>query len=302
MKAEEIEKTKKAGKIHQEVVDYVREIVKPGVKLIDIAIKIDDKIAELGAKPAFAVTLCIDDVAAHATPAIGDEEVARGLLKVDIGLQVDGYVADSAFSLDMDEKGSEESEMNKKLIEAAESGLKNGLETINIGIALGEIGKNIQEAIGKHGFVPIKNLSGHQIEQYDLHAGLNIPNYDSGQETALEEGVYAVEPFATNGLGRVKDGKPSGIYRLDREGNVRDSFAREVLNFISEEYQTLPFCSRWIVRKFGSRGLLALRMIEQAGILHQYPQLMEEGKGKVAQAEHTVILTKKEKIVSTLNE
>jgi len=299
MNEEEIEKTKKAGKIHQEVVAYAREIVKPGVKLIDIAIKIDDKIAELGAKPAFAVTLCIDDVAAHATPAVGDEEVARGLLKVDIGLQVDGYVADSAFSLDMDEKGSEESEMNKKLIEAAESGLKNGVETINIGVALGEIGKNIQEAIGKHGFVPIKNLSGHQIKQYDLHAGLNVPNYDSGQETALEEGVYAVEPFATNGLGRVKDGKPSGIYRLDREGNVRDSFAREVLNFISEEYQTLPFCSRWIVKKFGSRGLLALRMIEQAGILHQYPKLMEEGKGKVAQAEHTVILTGKEKIVST---
>jgi len=299
MKEEEIEKTKKAGKIHQEVVAYAREIVKPGVKLIDIAVKIDDKIAELGAKPAFAVTLCIDDVAAHATPKIGDEEVARGLLKVDIGLQVDGYVADSAFSVDMAEKGSEESELNRKLIEAAESGLKNGLEIINMGVALGEIGKSIQEAISKYGFVPIKNLSGHQIKQYDLHAGLNVPNYDSGQEIALEEGVYAVEPFATNGLGRVKDGKPSGIYRLDRDGNVRDSFAREVLNFISEEYQTLPFCSRWIVRKFGSRGLLALRMIEQAGILHHYPQLMEEGKGKVAQAEHTVILTKKEKIVST---
>jgi len=294
MNQEEIDKTKKAGEIHKKVVVYAREIVKPGEKLIDIANKIDEKILELGAKPAFAVTLCVDDVAAHATPAIGDEEVARGLLKIDIGLQIDGYVADSAFSVDL-----EDSNENKKIIEAAEAGLKAALETVKIGATLGEVGKNVQEAINEKGYTPIKNLTGHQIKQYDLHAGLNVPNYASGQETELEEGVYAIEPFATNGLGRVKDGKPSGIYKIQGDGNVRDNFAREVLNFIDDEYQGLPFCSRWIVKEFGSRGLLALRMIEQAGILHQYPQLIEEGKGKVAQAEHTVILTKEGKVVTT---
>ena len=294
MNKEEIEKTKKAGKIAQEVVAYAKEIVKPRMKLIIIADKIDLKITELGAKPAFPVNLSINEIAAHCTPAFNDEEIARGLLKIDIGLQIDGYVADTAFSLDM-----ENSEENKKIIEAAEAGLKVALETIEMGVSLGEIGKKVQEAINKKGFVPIKNLSGHKIEQYELHAGLNIPNYDSGQKQEIEEGVYAIEPFATNGLGRVKDGKPSGIYRLVKEGNVRDNFAREVLKFIVEEYNTLPFCSRWIVKKFGSRGLLALRMIEQAGILHQYAQLIEEGKGKVAQAEHTIILTEKEKIVST---
>ena len=88
----------------------------------------------------------------------------------------------------------------------------------------------------------------------------------------------------------MRDGRPSGIYKLQRDGNVRDNFAREVLKFIDEEYHGLPFCSRWIVRKFGSRGKLALKMIEQSGILHQYAQLVEEGKGRVAQAEHTVLL------------
>jgi len=301
MDQEEIGKTKEAGEIHKKVVAYAKEIVKKGEKLIDIANKIDDKIVELGAKPAFAVTLCIDDVAAHATPAIGDEEVARGLLKVDIGIHIDGYVADGAFSVDF-----EDSEENKKLIEAAEAGLEAALETFGIGVSLGEIGKKVQEAIkivgGRSGlnFAPIENLSGHQIKQYDLHAGLNVPSYDSGEETKLEEGVYAIEPFATNGKGRVKNGGPSGIYKLVEEGNVRDNFAREVLNFIVENYQTLPFCSRWIVKKFGSRGMLALRQIENAGILHHYPQLVEAAGGKVAQAEHTVILTSDgEKIVST---
>ncbi len=294
MNAKEIEKIKKAGEIHTKVKEFARELIKPGMKLLDIANKIDDKIEELGGKPAFPVNLSINEIAAHATPTFNDESVAEGLLKVDIGVHVDGYVADSAFSLDM-----ENSEENRKLIEAAEAGLKKAMEKISLGIKLGELGKEVQEAITKHGYVPIKNLTGHQIEQYDLHAGINIPNYDSGQQTELEEGLYAVEPFSTNGLGRVKDGKPSGIYKLSREGNVRDNFAREVLGFIIDEYQTLPFCSRWIYKKFGSRGLLALRQIEQAGVIYQYPQLVEEGKGKVAQAEHTVLLTKTEKIITT---
>jgi len=298
MDSEEIEKTKQAGKIHKKVVAYAKEIVKPGMKLVDIANKIDDKIAELGGKPAFPVNLSINEIAAHCTPTFNDETVASGLLKVDIGIQVDGYVADGAFSIDMETgEGSEE---NKKLIEAAEEGLKAALETFGFGVSLGEIGKSVQEAINDKGFVPIKNLTGHQIKQYDLHAGLNVPNYDSKQTEELGEGVYAIEPFATNGLGRVKDGKPSGIYKIVRpDANVRDDFAREVLEYIDREYGGLPFCSRWIHKKFGSRGLLALRQIEQSGILHQYPQLVEEGKGKVAQAEHTVILMKEEKIVST---
>ena len=294
-KLEEFDKTLEAGKIAQKVVAYAREIVKPEMKLIDIANKIDDKIEELGAKPAFPVNLSVDEIAAHATPAFNDEEVARGLLKVDIGVQIDGYVADTAFSLDL-----ENSEENKKLIEAAEAGLKTSLETFKIGAKLGEIGENIQDAVEEKGFVVVKNLTGHKIEQYDLHAGVNIPNYASGQEHELVEGVYATEPFVTNGLGRVKDGKPSGIYSLLQEGNVRENFAREVLNYIIEEYGTLPFCSRWIHKKFGSRGLLALRQIEQTGILHQYAQLVEVGKGKVAQAEHTVLLTSDgKKIITT---
>ena len=116
----------------------------------------------------------------------------------------------------------------------------------------------------------------------------------------IEEGVYAIEPFSTNGLGRVKDGKPSGIYRLERDGHVRDDFSREVLAFIYENYKTLPFCSRWIYKKFGSRGLLALKRIEDVGILHNYPRLMEAGNGKVAQAEETTLLAKDKKIITTL--
>lgn len=296
MEKEAVEKIKKAGKIAVAVKKYARELIKPGMKLIDIANKIDDKIIELGGRFGFPVNLSIDNVAAHFTPNYNCEEVARGLLKVDVGVSVDGYIADTAFSMDL-----ENSEENKKLIKASEEAVLKSVETFGLGVELSEIGRNIQEAIESYGVVSIKNLSGHSIERYNIHAGWTVPNYDSGQTEKLKPGLYATEPFATNGHGKVKDGAGSGIYRLDRGGNVRDNFAREVLHYIDEEYKGLPFCHRWIHKKFGTRGMLVLRMLEQAGIVYQYPQLMEIGKGKVAQTEHNVLLLENgDKIVTTL--
>jgi len=294
MNKDEIEKIKKAGEFAKQVVEHAKSIIKPGMKLLDIANKIDDKIFELGAKPAFPINLSVNEVAAHSTPSFNDESIAEGLLKVDIGIHVDGFVADTAFSLDL-----ENNDENKRLIKSAESALMKALDIFDKNIELREIGRAIQEELNLLGFVPIQNLTGHKIERYDLHAGMNIPNYDNGQITEISNGLYAIEPFSTNGIGKVKDGKPSGIYQIIKEGNVRDSFARDVLGFISEEYKTLPFCSRWIHKKFGGRGILALRQIEQAGIIHQYSQLVESSNGKVAQAEHSVLITKEGKFITT---
>jgi len=295
MEEGEIKDYKKAGKIAKSVVKYAKSIIKKDLPLLEIANKIEEKILELGGKPAFPANLSINEIAAHYTPDPNDTTLASGLLKVDIGVQVNGCVADTAFSVDL-----ENSEENKKLIQAAEEALKKALETAKINTKLKEIGLAVEEIIKSFGFHPIQNLSGHSLDQYTIHAGITIPNVDNSSEKQLEEGAYAIEPFSTTGLGSVKDGKPSEIYRLESEGNVRDPFAREVLNFIKKEYQTLPFCSRWLHKKFGSRSILALRRIKDAGLLHQYPQLIEKGGGKVAQAEHTILLTAKEKIITTL--
>lgn len=294
MEQEQLFKLKRAGEIAKQAKELARSLAKPGVPLLEIANKIEDKIIELGGKPAFPTNLSINEIAAHSTPSYNDETKASGLLKIDLGVQVDGYLSDTAFSIDL-----ENSDENKKLIQAAESALKAGIEKISVGMKLKEIGKVIEESISQMGFKPIVNLSGHSIEQYDLHSGITIPNYDNSQEAEIKKGTYAIEPFSTSGAGRVRDGGPSGIYALENEGNVRDSFAREVLNYIREEYQTLPFCSRWLVKKFGTRALIALRRIEEAGIIHCYRQLIEKDRKPVAQAEHTVILTEKEKIVTT---
>ena len=188
---------------------------------------------------------------------------------------------------------------NKRLITAAEEGLNAAIEKISLNTSLKDIGAAIEKAIRSHGAQPIINLSGHSIDRYNLHSGTTLPNYENSQSRILEEGVYAIEPFATSGAGRVKDGKPSGIYHLENELPVRDSFAREILAFIKKEYSTLPFCSRWLVKKFGSRALIALKRLEEAHILHHYPQLIEIDRKPVAQAEHTIVLTKSQKIITT---
>ena len=295
MEKEIIDKILKAGKIAQELRRYAREIVVRDRPLFEIATLIDDKKKHLGAKPAFPVNLSINEIAAHYTPSFGDATLAHGLLKVDIGIQIDGYIADTALSFDLE--GSEE---NKKLIEAAEAAVSVSVSEFEFGKRLTEIGAKISGAITARGFNSIVNLSGHSIERFVIHAGETVPNYDSGQKDVLEEGLYATEPFVTVGHGRVRDGKPSGIYRLDADsGAVRDRFAREVLAWIADEFKTLPFASRWIWKKFGSRGLLALRQLEQAGLLYQYPQLVEASGGKVAQAEHTVLLANGKKYITT---
>jgi len=294
-KSTDYQKYMQAGKIASEAVEYARSIIKPGMKLLEIAEKIEAKILDLGAKPAFPVNLSINEIAAHSTPAFNDQTLASGLLKVDIGVHIDGYIADNALSLDL-----ENSEENKSLIKAAESALNSALNIVKVGVKLRELGQAIENTIKKSGFQPIVNLSGHSIEIYDLHAGISIPNYDNSQEKTLESGTYAIEPFATTGSGSVRNGRPSGIYVLESPGAVRDNFARDVLQYIVEEYNTLPFCSRWIYKKFGSRGLLALKRIEEAKIIHHYHQLIEVSGKKVAQAEHTIILTEKEKIITTI--
>ena len=284
----------KAGKILSEVAKYARTIIKKDMLLLEIANKMEEKMVELGAKPAFPTCLSINEIAAHDTPSYNDERKAHGLLKVDFGTHIDGYAADTAFSLDLD--GSEE---NKKIIEASEKAVQKAIEKISPGATLSEVGKEIENAIKSLSLNPIINLCGHSVERYVLHAGISIPNCENSSNFKIPEGVYAIEPFATPGMGQVRDGKPSGIYKLEKEGQVRDPFAREVLSYIVEEYQTLPFCSRWIQKKFGTRGLLALKRIEDAKILRSYPQLIEVSGKKVSQREHTIIVRNNQKIVIT---
>ncbi len=306
----EIQKTKlsyqdkilRAGKIASETREYTKKIIKKNIPLLELAEKIENKIIELGGKPAFPVNLSINEIAAHYTPSYDDKTLSHGLLKIDFGVSVDGWCSDQSFSMDL-----ENSDENKKLIQASQEALSKAIEFISKKIEkkeilkTGEIGKTIQETIESQGFSPIINLSGHQIEQNDLHAGLTIPNINNNSTEIISHGLYAIEPFTTLnfGSGKVKDGKPSGIYQLINTKSLRMPLARKILEFISKEYQGLPFCSRWIIKKFGTSALFSLKQLEENGNLHQFSQLVESSGKNVAQAEHTIFIEDGKVVVTT---
>ena len=300
------EKIIQSGKIAKQVREYAEQLIKPDMPLLEIAEKIEDKIKELKGEPAFPTNLSINEIADHSTPSYNDETLAYGLLKIDFGVHIDGWIADTAFSIDL-----ENNEENKRLIQASKDALNNALSLISkdygvggrgdaVGkITLSEIGKTIQKTIESYGFSPIVNLNGHEMKQYELHAGLIIPNINDEKDILLKQGLYAIEPFATTGNGKVHDGKPSGIYMLTDEKTPRSQTAREVLNFIIEKYTTLPFCSRWIVKELGIKSLFGLKQLEDNGNLHNFPQLVEAQGTKISQAEHTILIEKDNVIVTT---
>ena len=291
-----MKKWEEVGKIGARILNYAKKIAKKDMLLLELAERVEKKAEELKVGFAFPINLSCDEIAAHFSPQTGDGEVAKGFLKIDIGIKnEEGYISDNALTLDLENK-------NKKLLESSRNALNNAIKIIKKGVTLGEIGKTIQETITSDGFSSIRNLSGHKIEKWKLHSGLTIPNYDNHQNIELEEGIYAIEPFATTGNGLVQDGKESGIYILQAANPVRNSNARKIFEYIVEKHKTLPFSKRWIIKKFGTKAAFSLRLLERNDNLHHFKQLVEKSRMPVSQAEHTLLLNNGKVKILTLDE
>lgn len=294
---DKIENLLKAGEIAKRVKEEVLKLIKPGASLYEIAEFVENRITELGGKPAFPCNLSINEIAAHYTPYVGDKTAVKegDYLKVDLGVHVDGYIADTAFTVRV---GMEDDE----LIKASREALENAISVIRAGVKINEIGKVIEETIRKHGFNPIVNLSGHVIERYKLHTGISIPNiYRPHDSYELKEGdVIAIEPFATTGAGQVIEVPPTLIYMYLKDRPVRLPQARNLLSYVKKNFSTLPFAYRWVQKLMPDAQLrLALIQLEKAGALYGYPILKEIRGGLVSQAEHTVIVEKDGALITT---
>ncbi|MEK6903623.1 MAG: type II methionyl aminopeptidase [Nanoarchaeota archaeon] len=273
----------KAGNISAQARDYGRELCVIGASALDIVEKVEQKIRQLGGKPSFPVDISLNQMAAHVSPHPHDPlKLQKGdIVKLDLGAHVDGYVTDTEITVEVG------SNKNLKLIKAAEDALQAAIDVVKPGVKLCQIGAAISEVIRGAGFNPITNLSGHGVGQWIVHDAPSIPNYNNGDQTKLVEGQkIAIEPFATTGEGKVKDGKPSGIYGLVHLKPVRLDSARKMIQFIQKEYQTLPFCLRWVNHLPNAKFILAY--LEKEGVIHQYPELVERTGGLVSQKEHTL--------------
>jgi methionyl aminopeptidase len=282
LESEQYEKHREAGEILAEVRDETAERVEVGASHLELAEWAEDRIRELGGKPAFPVNISIDEEAAHATPSRDDDSTfGEEMINLDIGVHVDGWLADTAITVDL--SGHDE------LAEAPAAALDAALDAIEPGIETGEIGAVIEEVIDGYGYNPVVNLTGHGLGHWEQHTAPNIPNRAVEQGVELEVGdVVAIEPFATDGGGKVSEGGEEEIFALEREASVRNRAAREALETIVEEFRTLPFATRWLDTP---RAEMALRRLEQQGVVHGYPVLKEDDGFLVSQKEHTIIVT-----------
>ncbi|NYZ76705.1 type II methionyl aminopeptidase, partial [Candidatus Micrarchaeota archaeon] len=260
-----------------------------GEPLLDIAETIEKMTAEQGCKSAFPVNISINDIAAHYTPETGCEAVLgeTGLVKIDLGITLNGAIADTAYSVDLGDE-------NGKLVEASERALENAIAAIKPGVRIGEIGGIIEETITGYGFKPISNLTGHKIETGLLHAGVEIPNIKSNDPYEFKSGeIFAVEPFATTGAGYVEDQEQVEIFSLYAPAAVRMRQSRKIVEHVIMNYGTLPFAERWIRKEFPSKLLVsaALKELLESHFIKGYPVLRDAGKGLVSQAEHTILVT-----------
>ena len=288
----------KARKIAGKVLSLIEGEVKPGVKVLKICRLAEEKIMEFGASGiAFPCNVSINEEAAHYTSPHSDTKVFpnTGLVKVDIGAHVNGYISDTAITVDLD--GSYE-----KYIVAAKNALEAAIETVRPNVRLGEVGRAIESTIKKQGLKPIHQLSGHQLKPWILHAGKNVPNVGMKVSSSMNLGeTYAIEPFATNGNGTIKSGPYAYIFSNKMKNKKKlDRDTLRVRNAARQMFKTLPWAGRWLHGKItGVDVNVAIKALQRAGAIHGYPVLYEGKDGMVSQFEHSMFVGPEGAIVST---
>src|SRR3989338_7662798 len=256
MQNEELQKWKKAGEIAGDAREYGITLLKDGTNVLEIARKIEDYIEKKGGRFGFPVQMSLNNIAAHYTPLPDDTLCLKtgDVVKLDLGVHIDGYIGDTASTIEIG------TNKHTDIIKASRDALNAAIKLAKPGTRIFEIGEAVESIIKGYGFKPIRNLSGHKVDRYILHSHLTIPNYNNHDQTELQKGVViAIEPFASTGVGMVKEGKASTNYRLFSTAMVRDASTREVLDYIKKEFVSLPFAKRHLIPKFSlQKATLAL--------------------------------------------
>lgn len=279
----------KAGKIASEQREKTRKKDHVGCTLLMICESIEREIKESGGTPAFPVNVSLNDIAAHYTAEPNDETTVNenDILKVDIGVHVEGYIADTAVTVSYDPR-------QEALIKSAENALNEAVRIARVNTKASEIGNLIENTISKMGFKPIQNLSGHSLAQYTIHAGKSIPNIRTiGPSFGLSSNqAYAIEPFVTvnDGQGVVYEGNTRNIFAIISRKPTKDQNIDKFLTYLWNKFRTLPFALRWILDSY--EEIEARRMLDvlvKKRNVHAYPTLIEGNNKLVAQAEHTIM-------------
>jgi methionyl aminopeptidase len=290
MDEQTFQKCIKAGKIASKVRREGASKFVPGASALEVMDFCEKRIVELGGGIAWA-QMAINDVAAHFCPEEDDTTKLKegDVVKIDIGVHIDGWIADNAMTVEVGSTNE-----YKDMIKASQNALKEAIKLVRPGVQLWELGEAQLSEAEALGFTTVKNLSGHTIDQYKVHAGISIPTFKSKNKTELQEGwQIAIEPFVTNGNGMIKEKGKATIFMMNKERGVRSPYARKIIDFV-KPLKGLPFTTRWMTKKFGRGGTaLGLRELERLEVVNSYAPLAEVSKGIVTQFEHSMIVKDK---------
>ncbi len=289
----------KAGSIAGEVRENVRNTDWIGSTLAEICDYVESEIIKRGAKCAFPVNTSLNEIAAHYTAEPNDPKTVSDtdLVKIDLGVQINGYIADTAVTVNYDPQYDQ-------MVQTAEDALQNAMSMIKVGVKSKDVGRTIQKTIQDMGFKPIANLSGHSLDQYTIHAGKTVPNmWTIGSFSFSENEAFACEPFVTtkNALGFVRNGKIKNIFALVSRKKTKDEEADRLTDYIWNNFNMLPFALRWLLKEWEEKeARRLLEILVKKKVVHAYAILVEANGKTVAQAEHTFIPTQSGATVTTM--
>ncbi|KAK7414436.1 hypothetical protein QQX98_006715 [Neonectria punicea] len=315
---------RKAAEVHRQVRHWVQETVKPGQTLAEIALGIDDGVRALLGNPGlepgqslqaglgFPTGLSLNHCVAHYTPNPGQKDVVlqhQDVMKVDFGVQINGWIVDSAFTMSFDPTYD-------NLLAAVKDATNTGIRNAGIDVRISDVSAAIQEAMESyeveiHGKVypvkPVRDLCGHDIKHYHIHGEKTIPFIKNSIQTKMEEGeIFAIETFGSTGRGSIRDGQ--GVYGYGLSDNAPErvnlplSSANRLYKTIKENFGTLVFCRRYLDHLGCDRYLAGLNCLVSNGILQSYEPLMDIPGSYSAQFEHTILLRESYKEVVSRGE
>jgi methionyl aminopeptidase len=258
----------------------------PGASLREVCAFVEDEIRRSGARHAFPVQSSRNELAAHycASPEDGTRYAEGDLAKLDIGVHVDGYVVDTALTVNVGDRPE-----YRPVIEAARAALQAAIAAAGPGVEVRAISQAIEAAIEARGLRPMRNLCGHGVGRWQVHCPPAIPNVTSLADGArLRPGqAVAIEPFATDGLGLVAERGVAEVFRVEPARVPASGLPGEIRDAL-RELRGLPFSRRDLARFPRPDVEAALDELQQTGALSSYAPLAEAGGRPVAQAEHTL--------------
>ena len=201
----EIEKMRRSGHIVRQVLEAVRQEVAPGKTTMDLERVAEQKIKDLGAKPAFKgyydypCVLCtsVNDEIVHGIPSEKRVLKEGDIVSIDCGVVLDGFYGDSAITVPV---GNGIRPELQKLLDVTRESLEEGIKAAQIGNTVGDVGAAVQQVVEANGFSVVREFVGHGIGT-KLHEDPQVPNYGTpGHGARLRDGmVLAIEPMVNVG-------------------------------------------------------------------------------------------------------